>query len=155
MVFIAILVSCNESKNSNEQSTADNRTSATGELPKEQKSSASNQGAATDNSIIGEWFQEYAVIDQNGNAVLDPEDRKGTKSSMGFNYFKFNEDGSCLRDSDVKFKGNYEIIEEHGKRKLNVTVNGFGETYKYTIVDPVTTELILYSTGVFMIYNRK
>ncbi len=126
-----------------------------------QKSVGNREGATTyrqpanSNNILGEWHQHHAVIDQNGNALLDPEDRNGTKSTMGFNYFQFNDDGKCLYDSDVKFKGNYEIIEDNGKRKLNITVNGFGETYKYTIVDPVTDELILYSSGAFMIFKKK
>ena len=138
--LILVLVSCNNGK---KQQVTSN----------EQRATSNEQQATTD--ILGEWFQNYAVIDQNANAVLDPEDRNGTKSQMGFNYFQFNEDGKCLYDSDMKFKGTYEIIEDNGKRKLHVTVNGFGETYKYTIVDPVTDELILFSSGVFMFFKKK
>lgn len=108
-----------------------------------------------DNSVLGEWYQQYAVLDQNGNALLETEERNGTRSTMGFNYFQFNKDGACLYDSDMKFKGTYQIIEETGKRKLNITVNGFGETYKHTIIDPVKDELILYSSGAFMIFKKK
>jgi hypothetical protein len=152
-----ILIACNQTKDSNkslagDQKSSDNNPESASSNQQTQKSGQKSNG---DNPILGEWFQQYAVFDQNQNGVLDPEDRNGTKSTMGFNYFQFNEDGKCLYDSDMKFKGNYEIIDDNGKRKVHITVNGFGETYKYTIMDPVTDELVLFSSGVFMIFKRK
>ena len=154
ILLIVVFTGCADNTTVNDQTEAFNGS------PENQKSQNDTKPGSGDkpvkeNSIIGEWHQLYAVFDQNGNAVPDPEDRNGTKSSMGFNYFKFNEDGSCLRDSDAKFRGNYEIVNEQGKRQLQITVNGFGETYRYTIIDPVASELILYSSGVFMIYKKQ
>jgi hypothetical protein len=153
-LLLALFTGCSDSKTGNTRSEVTNDVPENQD-PKKSTKTESEKGVPNENSIIGEWSQQYAVLDQNGNAQLDPEDRNGTKSSMGFNYFQFNEDGTCLRDSDAKFRGNYEIVDEQGKRQLKVTVNGFGETYTYTIVDPVSSELTLYTSGVFLIYNRK
>ena len=106
-------------------------------------------------AITGEWYQQSAVLDQNGNGILDPVERNGISTSLGFNYFQFNEDGSCLYDSDMKFKGKYRLLEEKGKTTLQVTVNGFGETYSYTLAEPVQSELVLYASGAFMLFKRK
>jgi hypothetical protein len=153
LIMVAILTSCSQSGNK-DQSTTDKTIAKQEGSPKSQPEAGDEKKISSDNPIIGEWDQIYAVFDQNGNALLEPEERNGTKSNLGFNYFQFNSDGSCLRDKDVKFEGTWEIVEKDGKRKLHVTVNGFGETYKYTIMDPVTNELLLYSSGVFMIFKR-
>jgi hypothetical protein len=157
LMLIATLAGCNNSKTSGEQSAATSQTETSADQPSTPNNKGSNVNATQNENgkdIIGEWLQEYAVLDQNGNAKLEQEERNGTKSHMGFNWFRFNSDGNCQYDSDIKFKGTYEVIENNGKRKLNVTVNGFGETYKYTIVDPVTDELVLYSSGAFMIFKK-
>jgi len=149
--MLGAFTACNQSKSTSEKS-ADKQQPATNDQ-KDETSTPATTGANSD--IVGEWPQEYAVFDQNANGKLEPEDRNGTKSNMGFNWFRFNSDGSCQYDSDMKFKGTYEVLGEPGNRKLNVTVNGFGETYKYNIIEPVTDELVLYSTGVFMIFKKK
>lgn len=157
LILIIILIACNQTKDSNKSSTGDQKWSDNNKesTSSNQQTETSGKKSNSDNSIIGEWYQQYAVLDKNGNDLLDPEERNGIKSTMGFNYFQFNDDGRCLYDSDMKFKGTYEIIEENGKKKLNVTVNGFGETYKHTITELTADELVLYSSGAFMIFKRK
>lgn len=150
IALLLVLIGCNQAKDGQQSPAADSPPANSSQ----QETRGLNQ-SNLDNPVLGEWFQQYAVLDQNRNTLLDSNDRNGTKSTMGINYFQFNEDGRCLYDSDMKFKGTYEILDENGKQELNVTVNGFGETYKYTIINPVTDELILYSSGAFMIYKRK
>ena len=62
--------------------------------------------------IVGEWEQQYSAFDKNGNYKLEPEEKKASGTNLGFNWFKFNADGTCLRDKEIKFKGTYEVQEK-------------------------------------------
>src|SRR5687767_8008496 len=69
----------------------------------------SSNVAGQQNGIVGEWEQQYTAFDRNGNYKLDPDEKKASGTRLGFDWFRFNADGSCLRDRDIKLKGTYEI----------------------------------------------
>jgi hypothetical protein len=101
--------------------------------------------------IIGEWEQQYTSFDKNGNNQLDADEKKASGTRLGFNWFKFNADGTCLRDKDIQFKGTYEVQEKNGTKKL--VIQG-GDKLSYTIVELTSRELILGADGAFMIFKK-
>jgi hypothetical protein len=110
------------------------------------------EGNAT--GIVGEWKQEYTSYDRNNNYLLDKEERKPSGTMLGFDYFRFNKDGSCIRDKDIKWKGTYEVVDKGSSKKLVIhTGNGDGDL-KYTIYEPIENELILGVQGAFMVFKR-
>ena len=108
---------------------------------------ASQQGG-----IVGEWDQQYTCFDKNGNYQLEAAEKKQSGTKLGFNWFLFKNDGSCLRDKDIKFTGTYEIQEKNGKKKL--MIHG-GDNLRYTIHDLSDKELILGTDGAFIVFKRK
>ena len=114
-----------------------------------ENASASNAGEQG-KGIVGEWEQIYTCFDKNGNYKLEPEEKKASGVSLGFNWFRFNADGSCLRDKDVKFKGTYSIQEKNGKK---LVIEG-GDNLRYTIAELTDKELILGSDGAFIVFKR-
>lgn len=120
-----------------------------------QGSTSQNVSAATNESqrggIVGEWDQEYTCYDKNGNYKLDPDEKKPSGTRLGFNWFRFNADGSCLRDKDVQFKGTYKIEEKNGEKKL--VIEG-GDNLRYTIESLTDKELILGAQGAFIVFKR-
>ena len=118
----------------------------------EKKEASSNSSPATqNNSIVGEWKQQYTYFDKNSNYKLEAEEKKISDTKLGFNCFQFNADGSCLRDSDLKFKGTYSIQEKNGNKKL--LIEG-GDNLRYTITELTDKELILGSGGAFIVFKR-
>jgi hypothetical protein len=112
---------------------------------------AGNAALRSGNEIVGEWNQQYTCFDKNGNYKLEPEEKKPSNTKLGFDWFRFNEDGSCLRDKDVKFKGTYEIQEKNGTKKL--LIHG-GDNLRYTIVELTGNELILGSGVAFIVFKK-
>jgi hypothetical protein len=101
--------------------------------------------------IVGEWEQQYTCFDKNGNYKLEAEEKKASGTDLGFDWFKFNADGSCLRDKDIKFKGTYEIQEKNGNKKL--VIQG-GDKLRYSITELTDKELILGTDGAFIVFKR-
>lgn len=101
--------------------------------------------------IVGEWEQQYTCFDKNGNYKLEPEEKKASGTHLGFDWFKFNEDRTCLRDKDIKFKGTYEIQEKNGNKKL--VIQG-GDKLRYTITELTDKELVLGSDGAFIVFKK-
>ena len=101
--------------------------------------------------IVGEWEQQYTCFDKNGNYKLEAEEKKASGTHLGFDWFKFNADGSCLRDKDIKFKGTYEIQEKNGNKKL--VIHG-GDKLRYSITELTDKELILGTDGAFIVFKR-
>ena len=110
-----------------------------------------SSGETQQGEIAGEWEQLYTCFDKNGNYKLEPEEKKASGTKLGFDWFKFNADGSCLRDKDVKFKGTYEIQERNGIKKL--VIQG-GDNLRYTIVELSEKELILGADGAFIVFKK-
>ena len=110
----------------------------------------SNEGQQA-NGIVGEWAQQYTCFDKNGNYKLEPEEKIASGTHLGFDWFQFNVDGSCLRDKDVQFKGTYSIQEKSGTKKL--VIEG-GDNLRYTIIELTDKELILGSDGAFIVFKR-
>jgi hypothetical protein len=104
------------------------------------------------NTIVGEWEQQYTCFDKNGNHKPDTEEKKPSGTKLGFNWFLFKADGSCLRDKDLKFTGTYEIEEKAGNKKL--VIQG-GDNLRYTIHELTEKELILGADGAFLVFKRK
>jgi hypothetical protein len=101
--------------------------------------------------IVGEWEQQYTCFDKNGNYELEADEKKPSNTRLGFDWFKFNADGSCLRDKDIKFEGTYEIQEKGNTKKL--VIQG-GDNLHYTITGLTEQELILGSDGAFIVFKR-
>lgn len=136
-----LLTGC--SNNTEKSNTKDNTAEPT--RPSTTSSVVSQSG------IVGEWEQQYTAFDKNGNYQLEASEKTPAATTTGFNWFKFEEDGTCLRDKQIKFEGTYEIIENNGNKKLQIMG---GDTIRYTIVELSETELILGADGVFMIFRR-
>ena len=138
-VFI-ILISCGSNgskKNATEQPIAKNVSVSSNETQQ--------------SGIIGEWEQQYTCFDKNGNYKLEPDEKIPSNTRLGFDWFRFNADGSCLRDKDVKLKATYEIQEKGNTKKL--VIQG-GDNLRYTIIELTEKELILGSDGAFIVFNR-
>jgi hypothetical protein len=112
---------------------------------------ASSSDETQQAGLVGEWNQEYVCFDKNGNYKLEPEEKKASGTHLGFDWFKFNTDGSCQWDKDVKFKGTYLIQEKNGTKKL--LIEG-GDNFRYKIIELTDKELILGSDGAFMVFKR-
>ena len=119
--------------------------------PMANNAAATPADAQQGNGITGEWEQQYTCFDKNSNYKLDPEEKKASGTRLGFDWFRFNTDGSCLRDKDVKFKGTYEIQEKNGKKKL--VIQG-GDNLRYTIAELTDKELVLGTDGAFIVFKR-
>jgi hypothetical protein len=115
------------------------------------KNTSVSANVAQADGIVGEWEQQYTCFDKNGNYKLESEEKTASGTHLGFDWFKFNADGSCLRDKDIKFKGTYEIQEKSGKKKLLITG---GDKLHYTITELTDKELILASDGAFIVFKR-
>jgi hypothetical protein len=101
------------------------------------------------NGIVGEWEQQYTCFDKNGNYKLEPEEKQPTNTRTGFDWFRFNADGSCLRDKEIKFKSTYEIQKKSNSQELVIhNVHG------YTIVELTEKELILGAEGAFIVFKK-
>ena len=141
IIMMLLLISCgssNKKKNSETEPFAANASTP---------SNDNQQG----NDIVGEWEQQYTCFDKNGNYKLEDEEKKPSGTKLGFNWFLFKADGSCLRDKDVKFEGTYEIQEKDGNKKL--VVQG-GDNLRYTIHELTDKELILGADGAFIVFKR-
>ena len=121
------------------------------EQPIGENASASSNDDQQGNGIVGEWEQQYTCFDKNSNYKLEPEEKKASGTRLGFDWFKFNADETCLRDKDLKFKGTYTIQEKSGTRKL--LIEG-GDNLRYTIIELTDIELILGSDGAFIVFKR-
>ena len=123
---------------------------------KEEPTAEKSTGKKDDTGIVGAWTQEFTCFDKNGNLILDPEERVPAEYKNGFNWFRFNDDGTCERDSDLKLKGTYNVEGTGAKRELLITpTSGMGsEVYKYTIQGDIKNELVLSGMGTFMIFKR-
>jgi hypothetical protein len=145
------LLSCNQSKKESADNTATGpaTNTAPGASP-----DASPYTITTDPAFLGEWVQQYSVADANNNALLDDDERTGKDLHLGFDYFRFNEDLTCLRDHDMKLKGSFEISNASGKNKLIVRSDPPGENYTYMLAGYTASELRLFTDGVFIIFKR-
>jgi len=135
----AFLISCGNSKANKEVSTS--------QTTSEKATTPVNE--AEQGGIVGEWEQQYTCFDKNGNKKLDPEEKNPSNTRVGFDWFRFNADGSCLRDKEVKFKSTYKV-QNKGNTKEVVIQNVHG----YTIIELTNTELILGAEGAFMVFKK-
>jgi len=139
-VVLILLISCG---------TGDPKTNAaTGPIAKNVPGSSNE---TQQGGIAGEWEQQYTCFDKNGNYKLEPEEKIASGTRLGFDWFRFNTDGSCLRDKDIKLKGTYSIQEKNGTKKI--LIQG-GDNLRYTIIDLTDKELILGSGGAFIVFKR-
>lgn len=137
MLYVLFVQACASNSSSDDETSTGNESIA---------------GAASqENGIVGEWDQQYTCFDKNGNYKLEPDEKKASGTRLGFNWFRFNADGSCLRDKDLQFKGTYKIEEKNGDKRL--VIEG-GDNLRYTITELTANELVLGADGAFIIFKR-
>lgn len=141
--FIVILFLAGCSNSGSEKNTTNH--------PNEPDTQVPGPATVSQNGIVGEWQQEYTSFDKNGDYILQPGEKQPSGQRLGFNWFRFNADGTCLRDKDIKFKGTYEIKEEGGSKKL--IISG-GDNIRYTLVYVTENEMILGADGAFIIFKK-
>ena len=139
-IVVITLISC-------ANSTAGIETSS--QQPPDKTTNPSNE--AQQESIVGEWEQQYTCYDKNGNYKLEAEEKIPSNVHVGFDWFRFNADGTCLKDKEVKFKGTYSIEEKNRAKKL--LMEG-GNKVQYSIIELTDTELILGAEGAFIVFKR-
>ncbi len=130
-VAVFFLTNCGDNK------AATNEKQQTNNPSSEKKSEPVTYSSAQGDGIAGKWRLTWEAYDDNGNKKLDEEERK--KGFANKYYYQFNADGSCQIQN---LKGNYEIREEAGKKKLYTYIEkelvGF-----YTILSVNKDELLL------------
>jgi hypothetical protein len=152
IISCTFLLSCSNNNDASKEN-AYNKTS-TNAVQNESTSSNSaiENTSAQQGGIVGEWEQQFTCHDKNNNYTLEADERNPAPNMLGFDYFRFNADGSCVRDKDIRFKGTYEIVEKGEKKKL--LIHG-GDKLKYNIESLTNTELVLGMNGAFMVFRRK
>ena len=107
-----VLCSCNNNKSAQENSVAENK-------PQSEVAANHEVNTASGDGIVGNWKLTLEAYDENGNKILDDEERKkGIKNNY---QYRFNADGSC--QIQQVFKGRYEVKTEGDKKKLYVYRN--------------------------------
>src|SRR5688572_1669828 len=142
LLLLVTFMSCGngtDQQNESEQAIANNASGTSVKDPQE------------GNGIVGEWEQQYTCFDKNSNYKLEPEEKLASGTRLGFDWFRFNSDGSCLRDKDMKFKGTYSVQEKSGTKKLLIESS---DNLRYTIIELTDKELILGSDGAFIVFKR-
>ena len=143
LIVCTLMISgCGDSDSIKETSSGDSTDS---------DSSSTAGQAGEKGGIVGEWEQQFSCFDKNGNYLLDADERKPAETPIGFDWFRFNADGTCLRDKDMKFEGTWSINESTSKKK--VMIQG-GDSLSYTIEELTETELVLGASGAFMVLKR-
>lgn len=151
-VVCTLLIACNN----NSQETKVTNT------PQQQPEIASNTqtSQASEDGITGSWKLTLEAYDNNGNKILDEEERKkGIKNQYTY---RFNSDGSCKIQEF--YNGRYEEKTENGNKMLYVFRNRVvGEEDKdpvpdvYRIISMNKNELVLLEREgnlVFWIFER-
>jgi hypothetical protein len=123
----------------------------TNSSPTESKQEQTEAPSVSGNGIVGEWDQQYSCFDKNGNNKLEPEEKKPSGTRLGFNWFRFNANGTCLRDKDLQFEGTYKIEEKNGDKKL--IIEG-GDNLRYSLTELTEKELVLGADGAFIVFKR-
>ena len=111
-IAFTLLIACSSNK------AAEETTAAKPEKKSEAVSSAEETQPSGD-GIVGYWKLTLEAYDDNGNKVLDDDERKkGIKNRYTY---RFNADGSCqIQDF---YKGHYEEKTENGNKMLYVYRN--------------------------------
>jgi hypothetical protein len=106
-----VLCSCNNNKTAQENIVA--------EKPQSEVAANTEATQPAGDGIVGNWKLTLEAYDDNGNKILDDEERKkGIKNNY---QYRFNPDGSC--QIQQVFKGRYEVKTEVDKEKLYVYRN--------------------------------
>lgn len=115
------------------------------------ESAVSAGQAGQQGGIVGEWEQKFSCFDKNGNYRLDADEKKPADTTIGFDWFRFNADGTCQWDKDIKWEGTWSIDETTSKKK--VMIKG-GDSFKYSIEELTDEELVLGASGAFNVFKR-
>lgn len=108
----------------------------------------------SEDGLVGDWEQQFTSHDKNSNNQLDAEERNSKAPKLGYNWFRFQPDGSCLYDKQVKFKGVYEVVEKNKKKILNIRNKEGQYIAHYNIAELNKDELVLKHDGAFMVFKR-
>lgn len=135
---LLLLIACGNNDAAKAEKQMDNNKAPEKAAARQESTESSS---SQDNGIVGKWRLTWQAFDENGNKKLDEEERKKGFSNKYF--YQFNANGSCLIQS---LKGNYEIKEEGGKKKLSTytDIDGTKELIGfYTILSVNKDELLL------------
>ncbi len=151
LLALPLLLSCKSGDN-NTTTSANKNTTA--ETQTQTDANTSTNAVNHGDDIVGEWEQQYTCFDKNGNYKLEPEEKKPSNTRVGYDWFSFNADGSCLRDKEVKFKSTYEI-QNRGNTKELIIHN----VHDFTIIELTDKELILGELifggeGAFIVFKK-
>ena len=138
-IAFALLIACSNNK------VAEETTASKSEPQPEIASNAGTNQPSAD-GIVGFWKLTLEAYDNNGNKILDEEERKkGIKNQYTY---RFNSDGSCKIQEF--YKGRYEEKTENGNKMLYVYRNKVeGQEKKdpppdvYRIISMSKNELVL------------
>lgn len=109
LIVCALLIACNNNKAAPESTSA-----KTAQQPEVASGTSTNPISA--GGIVGYWKLTLEAYDDNGNKILDEDERrKGIKNRYTY---RFNADGSC--QIQETFKGRYEEKTENGNKVLYV-----------------------------------
>lgn len=104
--------------------------------------------------ITGEWEQVNTILDQNGNNLLEEEEKqKPMSTKIGSYYLKFNSDGTCLV-GEMKFEGKYELKDDKGEQTIFIQS---GDPQRLRIKSLKGDEMVLMPSGApgtFLVYKR-
>lgn len=136
----------------NAEMASDNATGTSSSRP----ATTANDASSVD-GIVGQWELKYIAVDKNMNKELEQAeiDKAITQAK---DYLQFNADGSCLF-TPLKTKGQYKIVEDKGRKKLQIFVAEYGDKpyNKYDIKSVTKDELqLLKFSGEysFQVYKR-
>ena len=138
-IAFALLIACSNNKAA-EETTA----SKSEQQPEIAPNNETNQSSG--DGIVGYWKLTLEAYDDNGNKILDEDERKkGIKNRYTY---RFNGDGSC--QIQEIYKGRYEVKTENGNKMLYVYRNRIvGEEDKdpvpdvYRIISISKNEIVL------------
>ena len=148
-----ILIACNDNKAAKEIPVANTEQQAA-------TASTTEASQPSGDGIVGFWKLKLEAYDDNGNKILDEEERKkGIKNNYTY---RFNADGSC--QIQQMFKGRHEEKTEGGNKMLYVYRNRVvGEEEKdpppdvYRIISLGKNEMVLLEVTnnlVFWIFEK-
>lgn len=149
----ALLIACNNNENARE--STDSKTE-----PHSEVASKAETEQTSGDGIVGYWKLTLEAYDDNGNKILDEDERKkGIKNRYTY---RFNADGSC--QIQETFKGRYEVKTEGGNNMLYVFRNRVvGEEDEdpppdvYRIISESKNQLVLLENEgklVFWVFER-
>lgn len=153
LIAWALLIACNNNQGARESTVSKTE-------PHTEVDSKAETEQTSGDGIVGYWKLTLEAYDDNGNKILEEDERKkGIKNRYTY---RFNADGSCRIQET--FKGRYEVKTEGGNKMLYVYRNRVvGEEDEdpppdvYRIISESKNQLVLLENEgklVFWVFER-